>query len=478
MPSIDLIVAILVNLAPYFLGAMALAAATGLLIPWSIDKPAKWLYFYILGISLVALGSGDGAEGSTFKQISWGICYALCLVTLYKTRGDSGLLKVKAPAELWILMAWMLASISWSPYELISVKRYVLILGSLLIAALTTRMTPLGVSSTQFLRTPLNFYMAIGLAFAVLLPDRSFDQDGALRAYATHKNPWGQLCVLYALVLMHSIITRKEKIYHAALMIPALVLLYLSKSATSILALLISTLTVGMLSLLLIYRRQGIVVLCLAVAGVSVATLVFTVLNGELPFDHVISTLFKVTEKSTTLTGRTHLWYLMWGEISHHLWLGTGIGGFWTGLEGASGTLARQLDWGPPGQAHNGYIDMLNETGIIGASLLLLLLLRHLGNCWTLYRRGHLDAFVFHSCIAVAFMTINYAESSFFAGSSLWFIVYISSVMRAHSLCATSEPSRRERKEERKEKRGGGQRTSGKHASSTTSVLNPGFGTR
>lgn len=474
MPSIDLIVAILVNLAPYFLGAMALAAATGLLIPWSIDKPAKWLYFYILGISLVALGSGDGSEGSTFKQIAWGICYALCLLTLYKNRGNSGLLKVKVPTELWILMAWMLVSISWSPYGLISIKRYVLILGSLLIAALTTRMTPLGTPSTQFLQTPLSFYMAVGLAFAVLLPDKSFDQDGALRAYATHKNPWGQLCLLYALVLVHSIITRKEKIYYVLLMIPTLALLYLSKSTTSILAFIISTLTVGTLSLLLMYRRQGILVLCLSLAGLSVATLVFTVLNGELPFDHAVNAIFRITEKSTTLTGRTHLWYLMWGEISHHLWLGTGIGGFWTGLEGASGALARQLDWGPPGQAHNGYIDMLNEIGIIGVGMLLLLLLRHLANCWTLYRRGHLDAFVFHSCIAVAFLTINYAESSFFTGSGLWFIVYISSVMGAHSLCATNKPLRRERKE----KRSDGQGASGKHASSVTSTLHPRFSTR
>jgi O-antigen ligase len=358
---------------------------------------------------------------------------------LYRTRKEPGLLKVRVPTELWVLLAWMLLSVTWSPHEFTSFKRYGLVIGALMIGVLTTRMTPLDQSSTKFLLVPLISYMVLGLVHLAISPDKAFDQDGAMRSYSIHKNAWGQFCLLYTLVLAHAVLTKKNNFYYMVLMVPAVAMLYMSKSATSILAFASTALVIGTLTSLLSHRLLGVTLLCLFLAGASVSTLVFTVVTGELPFDHLVNAVFKATDKSTTLTGRTHLWYLMWGEISRHLWTGTGIGGFWTGLEGASGVLARQLDWGPPGQAHSGYIDMLNEIGIIGMALLLLLLLRHLKNCWKLYRHGHRDGFIFHSSIATAFLTVNYAESTLFLGSNLWFIIFISSIVHASSLCSTPE---------------------------------------
>ena len=439
MPSIDLIIAILVNLAPYFLGAMALAVFTGFFIPWSVDKPAKWLYFYIFGITLVFSGASDGTEGSAFKQYSWVGCYALCVTILYRTRQHPELQKVHIPVELWILLAWMLLSITWSPYGFMSLKRYLLIIGSLLVGVLTTRMTPDSKSSVHFLLMPLVVCVLLGVVHAVAFPDRAFGSDGAMRGYAVQKNPWGQLCLLCALVFLHAIVTRKNKLYYLVLMVPTLVMLYLSQSTTSIMAFIGMSLVMFTLVSLMRHRLLGITLLSLFLAITSVVTLVFTVLHGELPFNYAIESIFKAADKSTTLTGRTQLWYLMWGEISRHLWTGTGIGGFWAGLEGASGALSRKLDWGPPGQAHSGYIDVLNEIGIIGSVLLLLLLIRHAVNCWKLCRRGHLDAALFHCAVATAFLTINYAESSFFLGASLWFIVFLSSIVQAHSMGRTAD---------------------------------------
>lgn len=441
MPNIDLIVAILIGLGPYFLVALLLALAIGFFIPWGIDKPVKWLYFYVFGISTLAIGSADGTEGSLLKQVTWAVCYALCAIMLYMSRNDKDRQKIIFSPELLLLLGWMALSIAWSPYPLVSVKRFLLIIGSLLIASVTTRMTPVNRSSTQFLLVPLICFMLLGMVYASAFHDKAFDAEGSMRGYSTHKNPWGQFCLLASIVFVHSLLNRKYKLFYAVLLIPTAGMLFLSKSATSILAFGVTTMLLLSLTALVSHRLLGATVLSLGVAIGSLAMLIFTVMNGELPFDYLMDSAFRAADKSTTLTGRTYLWYLMWGEITQHLWTGTGVGGFWTGLEGASGVLARKLDWGPPGQAHSGYIDTLNELGVIGSAFLLLLLVRHAINLKKLYRHGHHEALMFHAAITVAFLIINYAESSLFLGSNLWYVVFISSVVQTASLCAADEKS-------------------------------------
>lgn len=437
MPNIDLIFAILISLGPYFLVALLLAVAIGFFIPWGMDKPVKWLYFYVFGISTLAIGAADGTEGSLLKQVTWAICYALCAIMLYVSRDDNERQKIIFSTELLLLIGWMALSIAWSPYPLVSLKRFLLIMGSLLIAGITTRMTPVSRSSTQFLLVPLICYMLLGVVHAIAFHGKAFDADGAMRGYSTHKNPWGQFCLLAGIVFLHSLLNKKHKLLYAVLLIPTVGMLLLSKSATSILAFGVTTLLLFSLVALVSHRILGATLLSLVIAVGSLAVLVFTVTNGELPFEYVMDSAFRAADKSTTLTGRTYLWYLMWGEISQHLWTGTGIGGFWTGPEGASGILARKLDWGPPGQAHSGYIDILNEIGVIGSIILLIALVRHAINLSTIYRRGYSEAFMLHACVTVAFLIINYAETTFFLGSNLWYIVFISSVIQTASLCAS-----------------------------------------
>jgi len=91
--------------------------------------------------------------------------------------------------------------------------------------------------------------------------------------------------------------------------------------------------------------------------------------------------------KDSTLTGRTQLWSLVWKLIRSHPWFGYGYGGFWLGLQGPSAPVWRAVGWQPP-NAHNGFLDLLLDLGIIGLLLFVPVILTALRHAFTLARRG------------------------------------------------------------------------------------------
>ncbi|MCL6495749.1 MAG: O-antigen ligase family protein [Ignavibacterium sp.] len=81
--------------------------------------------------------------------------------------------------------------------------------------------------------------------------------------------------------------------------------------------------------------------------------------------------------KSETFYDRGKLWSAMLWYISQHPILGCGFQSFWT-LENPQLLILYQTFIWLPNQAHNGYLDLLNEVGIIGLILFLLMLFKNI----------------------------------------------------------------------------------------------------
>lgn len=430
MPSFQLVFQIILGLGPYFSVAIALAFFLGLFLPWGVMHPQKWLFFYIFGIALLPFGGGgpDGS-GSLYKQLTWGVLYLLCLIIIIRSRKDINAPKLKIPPELLLLYGYVFISIAWSDYQVSSLKRYTLLIGLMLIAIISCRRALQEQSFTSLVEKPLAFFMLCGAIFAIASPGIAFDSDGALRALTSHKNTWGQFMLLCSLVFFVNIMSRKRVALNIPLLVTALTLLYLSKSATSLLAFLLSTcfaLTVHILSR---KNAAGKIILLLIALTASVAFLIYCILYGKIPFEALIDLIFSSMDKSSTLTGRTQLWAFMEAEIIRHPWFGTGYGGFWVGLDGPAGTLVRRLDWGPPTQAHSGYIDGLNEIGVVGMLIFSYLIATHIYRCFRLYSIGMHSHFILHSAIAISFLIKDYAESSLIQGTNLWWIIMTCSIL-------------------------------------------------
>lgn len=429
--------AITLFIAPFVVGAVVFGVVLAASARWFISNPEKWLFFAIIVFSVPAfIPGGDGADGSLFKQLTWGGLFLFAAVHVFGLFHGrfSWPHDVLPPVSLLLLVGFILLSTLWSPSLTVSAKRATQIIGVLIIAMAIARSTNTGEPLHHLLLVPVGFFVVIGFLFAVIAPATAFDSDHSLRALSSHKNTWGQFSLLASLTVFFNLIGVKRKRALVGLVLGLAVLsLLLSKSTTSILAF---ALVSGVTALFFVLYRGGLpgklFAATLLLLGVLAAH-VYVVVTGESPIDYIIERAFLITGKTTTLTGRTYLWQLIGAEIAKHPWLGIGYGGFWNGMNGPSVTVISRLDWGPPSQAHSGYLDVVNEVGFIGAALLVFVMVGHLWRISRLWRILSTGEAAFHGSLLAAALIINYAESSLLRTTHLWWVVLCISMVVVHS---------------------------------------------
>lgn len=135
--------------------------------------------------------------------------------------------------------------------------------------------------------------------------------------------------------------------------------------------------------------------------------------------------------KDETLNGRVPIWEIIMERIQERPWLGYGYFGFWQDWEGKwSAMIFRAIPWHPD-QAHNGFMDVVLQLGIVGGVVFMLAFLdaiikavnwirltRRVENFWPL---GYMSYFVFmnlsqtiimspYTLVWVLFTTISFSE--------------------------------------------------------------------
>jgi len=141
----------------------------------------------------------------------------------------------------------------------------------------------------------------------------------------------------------------------------------MTKSATAIVAFAIYA---AFMMCLPFFRR-----LSLRRAAFSIAVVaVITVLSASVMIEvapHVAGLL----GRDPTLTGRTDIWAVLLQSVQKHPMLGYGYSAFWMGTAGESGLVYMAIHWSF-GYAHNGFLEVLLQLGILGVAAVLLMLLQ------------------------------------------------------------------------------------------------------
>jgi len=147
------------------------------------------------------------------------------------------------------------------------------------------------------------------------------------------------------------------------LFVAALVLLVLTKSRTGNAA---TLLAIGaVLTLQTPWQTKLGAALALATAALAVLWLVM-VLGYDPLYDFRDALLLGRAEESDTLSGRKFIWPLVLEFVSQRAWLGYGYESFWTPQHIEQ--VSDELQWGVR-EAHNGYLEVLLSTGLIGLAL-------------------------------------------------------------------------------------------------------------
>jgi O-antigen ligase len=148
----------------------------------------------------------------------------------------------------------------------------------------------------------------------------------------------------------------------------------------------------------------------LMIGGAALSAAVVLVAFGAgINFDRILGLVFG----DSTFTGRTDIWHFAWSEFRTRPLTGFGFNGFWGTGANSAASFAHNDFLSSILEAHDGYLDVLLETGAIGLAIVVCLALV------TLKLFDH--ALADHSSRAVLFLALvffflihNVVESSIF----------------------------------------------------------------
>ncbi|MCH7770916.1 MAG: O-antigen ligase family protein [Bacteroidetes bacterium] len=316
-----------------------------------------------------------------------------------------------------IFLIWCLVTILWSNYAFVSFKRYIQYLTTVTVFLSVL----LHVKDTKRIlnvfKIILGGYLLVALLTILTIPGAK-DRFGIWRGIAGHKNTLGQTSLL-ALIFFAAIVNLKQSLKSKTVItffiMIGLVLLFGSKSSTSIFTgLIIFTLSLTFM-LDVIFKPIGIR------KTVSFLTLfIFVVLFVLiiLAVPGVLESIAGGAGKDLTLTGRVDLWADIWLETEKHLVFGAGFQGFWVITSVKVEQLFEIYPWLPT-QAHNGYLDIINEVGIIGIILFSFILI----NYFTMLAKSKNKQI--WKWFIVAALIINFTESAFIRPKVVFGVMFI-----------------------------------------------------
>lgn len=261
----------------------------------------------------------------------------------------------------WVLVLFVLPPISllWSVDPGITFQRSIAIVGSSLLGVyLASRFTLK--QQLHLLALTCGIIVVLSGVYALLLPKYGIMggvHAGAWRGIYTHKNTLGKIMVLCAatfLLLLGS--DKRLRVWAALGLTASIALLVLSTSKTALVNFLAIVLVIGIAQVLRLYYKVMVVALVGIVSAIG-AGLLWVAANAE---DILLS-----LGKDVTLTGRTDIWQFSLSKVQERPLLGYGYQAFWQGWGSEAQDVWLREGWRVP-HAHNGFLDLSLELGLIG----------------------------------------------------------------------------------------------------------------
>jgi O-antigen ligase len=265
----------------------------------------------------------------------------------------------------------------------------------------------------------------INFAAMFIVPEVAIQasRDGALRGLLGHKNDFGQMMLVCGLALLTLLRGRPPIVQLLMTMTAALAfgMAILSDSATAIIVLFLTFALVIPVTQLLgtqIIAKSVRYTLFAAMGLAGTAAMVVLLFTVGLD----------ALGKDATLTNRTLIWDSVWQLMMAKQPLGYGYGAFW---EGSSTGQTLALFWNIA-HAHNGYLDLLLDLGIVGFGTLLLALFTTIAKMVGCYSDLEDQLSRFYLLLIVALLIFNFVSHAFPNHSSVqWLIMSLAMVAYA-----------------------------------------------
>ncbi len=362
-------------------------------------------------------------EGSPLDRAVFLILIILGVLILKQRNLNCRMLLSK---NIWICLFFLFGGVSilWSDYPLVSFKRWIKASGNVIMAlVILTEQRPceaVGVILRRlaFLLLPLSilfikYYPDLGRTYHMGLP--------MFTGVASQKNGLGQICLISGVYFSWNLLLNRREgnkfgrqlhfsIYLIVLPMIAW-LLYMSNSATSL---------VGMVVAICIFLVSRLPAVAWKPSRIMVLGLTVVSILGVLEATLGVSKLvIKILGRDPTLTTRVPMWYGLIA-MAKNPFVGVGYESFWLG---------DRLDmlWRTYGeliQAHNGYLEIYLNLGLVGLALLVASMLsglRKVGKQLNVDYPFAILRLVFIVIVAI----YNWTEATFYSVSNMWLLLFL-----------------------------------------------------
>ncbi len=316
-------------------------------------------------------------------------------------------------------------SIAWSDFPFIAFKRYIKILGHPVMALIILTDSHPKQALQKVMKRCAYLMMLPSVLFIKYYPQygRGFDRwtgEAFNNGIMITKNELGAGCMVFGIFFFWNLLTarriedhsyrRMEILQSAGFLYMVGWLMYMAHSSTSLVALMIGGVTIGVLGLRIVNKRF---------IGTYFVAVILVAAIAEWGFD-LRENVIEMLGEDSTLTDRTLVWADCLALVDNPI-LGAGFESFWLGP---------RLDilwakwWWKPNQAHNGYIETYLNLGGVGVVLLAGLIIstfrKSSQQLLTDFDFGRLRlGFLF------AIILYNYTEATFKALHLVWTIFHI-----------------------------------------------------
>ncbi len=368
-----------------------------------------YIFFILFGVSLPFQGDPEAVEDivttNPFRQLIFTALYFTAFLSIIPKFGEV-VEFIKKEKFVILFLFWTFLSVVWSDFGTITFKRWIQVFGSYVVIIAGFLCFNDVEKVIKIIKNILIFYIIVTLISVLLVPEAKI-YEGAWRGIAPHKNHLGQIMLISAIIWFDEY--KKDigsKFINFSFFFLSVFTLFGSRSTTSALA----AFLIAMIAVVIFLKNYVnkyraplgnfiFIIFLLSLALIFILTPNYLI----APLDYFFNSL----GKDLTFTGRTDLWARVLEEFKTHWVLGAGFQGFWVPENPAVLSLYGEFPWLPL-QSHSGYVDLLNETGIVGFIIFIFIV------SYYFIERSKLKIQDAWSFIFVAVLILNFQESSIF----------------------------------------------------------------
>ena len=381
---------------------------------------SEWLN---LGTPDLSASATIALEGNSLNRNVYLFLIIAGILILLKRKIDWRTIFIKN-SWIWLYFAFGALSFAWSDYPYISFKRWIKAFGVVIMAlVIVTEARPYMAIGTILKRLAF-ILLPVSVLFIKFYPEfgRAYHMGRPLfTGVSSGKNGLGALCLISGIYFTWNLLYGHgnknepgQRLHYTIylIVIPMIAwLLHMADSATS-LACMVFALGLFVTAKHPVFTRnpRNIVIFFISI------TALFGML--ELAFG-IKDTIFILLGRSPDLTTRVPMWeYLL--SMANKPLVGFGYESFWLGDR----LIAVQERWGDLVQAHNGYLEMYLNMGIVGVFFII---------CWigsgiikvNRYFLINYSAAILRFCFITVVALYNYTEATFYGSSPMWMLFFI-----------------------------------------------------